>query len=438
MVAKPAGVVAGDVMLASVVADGGTGVTVSASAGWTLVKTQSSSTVVQAAVFQKVATAAEPVSFVFTLSVAKKVTASISAYSGVDTTTPIDVLATASTSTSGTVKSAPTITTAGSYRQVVAVYGVKASTSLTPASGLVERVDANSTGTGGVTLGVDDRNVAGVGGSGVSTVTAAVAGVGVQVTVALRPAVLSRADRTSCSASGDTGDVTLKTSNVVTERFVPLPGGVLVTKRAGGDVWSYPNVHGDIVATTNAAGVKQGVTAVYDPYGTVVTGVMADNAAGAFDFGWVGQHQRPLETETGTQPLIEMGARGYNPTLGRFLEVDPVEGGNANDYIYPGDPINMFDLDGRYCVTGVAKRVYVGQTAGKWTGVKLAQYKSSYIIGKRRARTISGKLLTTLTGTFYADKTVYEVLVTRWPLGCLNGAATGLGGSLIFGKWIQW
>ncbi len=109
---------------------------------------------------------------------------------------------------------------------------------------------------------------------------------------------------------------------------------------------NYRNVHGDIVATTNAAGVKQGVTAVYDPYGTVVTGVMADNAAGAFDFGWVGQHQRPVETETGTQPLIEMGARGYNPTLGRFLETDPIEGGNANDYIYPGDPINMFDLDG--------------------------------------------------------------------------------------------
>ena len=47
-----------------------------------------------------------------------------------------------------------------------------------------------------------------------------------------------------------------------------------------------------------------------------------------------------------------MGARPYAPALGRFLSVDPV-GGSANDYEYAmGDPVNNFDLDGRYCVTG--------------------------------------------------------------------------------------
>ena len=75
------------------------------------------------------------------------------------------------------------------------------------------------------------------------------------------------------------------------------------------------------------------------------------------DYAWLGRHQRPLEHQTGLN-TIEMGARQYVPSLGRFLEVDPVEGGSANDYDYvAGDPINHFDLDGQICWSCAARKV---------------------------------------------------------------------------------
>ncbi|MGH9286190.1 MAG: RHS repeat domain-containing protein [Acidimicrobiales bacterium] len=115
-------------------------------------------------------------------------------------------------------------------------------------------------------------------------------------------------------------------------------------------MWSYPDTHGDVVATANAFGGLTGRYA-YDPDGGALT-ALPDNAEGAFDHGWLGQHARPVEQAVGLA-TIEMGARPYVPALGRFLSVDPVEGGSANDYDYAmGDPVNNLDLDGEYCITG--------------------------------------------------------------------------------------
>ncbi|WP_203908082.1 PA14 domain-containing protein [Rhizocola hellebori] len=153
--------------------------------------------------------------------------------------------------------------------------------------------------------------------------------------------------RYGSTGSGDTPDFVTGAGNQVEQAYLVLPGGALLTVQQSGSVWSYPNLHGDVVAVAGADGLKQGATTVYDPYGNPIAGTLPDNSQGAMDYGWLGRHQRPLEHENGLQPIVEMGARQYSPLLGQFIEVDPVEGGSANDYDYVGgDPVNSFDLAG--------------------------------------------------------------------------------------------
>ncbi|WP_181139696.1 DNRLRE domain-containing protein [Streptomyces sp. Ru71] len=113
-----------------------------------------------------------------------------------------------------------------------------------------------------------------------------------------------------------------------------------ITSATGDIVLQLTDLHGDVRVQLPLDTSQSPTVLDSDEYGIPRDGQARTR------YGWLGAEQRSAETLTG---IILMGVRLYDPTLGRFLSIDPVAGGNANAYEYcSADPVNCFDLDGRF------------------------------------------------------------------------------------------
>lgn len=156
------------------------------------------------------------------------------------------------------------------------------------------------------------------------------------------------------TGSSDSPSFLMDTNGAVTQKYLSLVGGVSVTIKpqsvsAGATTYSLTNFHGDTMATVNADGLVN-MNTIAGPFGekTQSQSTPSNTAAGA-TWDYLGAAKKTTDSEFSIAPT-QMGARVYIAQLGRFLQMDPVEGGTANNYVYVTDPVNQSDINGKWAL----------------------------------------------------------------------------------------
>jgi hypothetical protein len=209
-IAKPAGTVTDDVMIASIAVRPHT-VTLTPPAGWTLVRRldNSNASSNSLAVYSKVAGSSEPGSYTWTVGAGHTgVAGGIQTFAGADTTTPIDVEA--GQPTSGLSVATPSVNTTVANTMLVTSHAIANADTWTPPAGMTEAFDVI-----GATQSIEGNHVlqaaAGSTGAKTATSTPGPADSGNAHILALRRVCTTPADVTyvSAAAPSSTSSATL-------------------------------------------------------------------------------------------------------------------------------------------------------------------------------------------------------------------------------------
>jgi RHS repeat-associated protein len=117
------------------------------------------------------------------------------------------------------------------------------------------------------------------------------------------------------------------------------------------------DLHGDVAATADPKGTGLSATYTYDAFGNPTD-------ANTLRYGWLGGK---IRATAGIGRLTLMGARLYEPAIGRFLQTDPLPGASCNSYDYTcQDPVNSSDLPGTDPDGDLANRVGATKAEVRW------------------------------------------------------------------------
>ncbi|TML63972.1 MAG: hypothetical protein E6G22_05255, partial [Actinobacteria bacterium] len=178
----PAGVAAGDVMLAQIAVRSTATIT---QGSWTSVVRTTNGTVAQE-IFRRKATSSEPASYTFSISASSKATGAIAAYVGVDSSTSNGIDTSAANSGSSTSVAAPSVTTTRAGDMVAAFWALNTATTLPADGSTTQRWTLQSTGGGSKhTATAGDYAAASAGATGTKVATAGATGAWVADQVAL-------------------------------------------------------------------------------------------------------------------------------------------------------------------------------------------------------------------------------------------------------------
>lgn len=191
-VSTPASTAAGDVLVAAISVSGGSGVLINApNSSWHLINRTDNSTLVSVASYYRVATGTDSASYTWTFGSSVRAIGTVSRYSGIDNTNPVDVAGTDGTNSffSSNLVSAPAITTTANNDRVIGFFAIAANTTFTAPTSLSERMDLGVFN--GPTLEVSDTVVPSPVYTGTVTATAGTSNRWAAHLVALRPAITS-------------------------------------------------------------------------------------------------------------------------------------------------------------------------------------------------------------------------------------------------------